>query len=93
MPDRHGWQADALYSALDGRQVGSLGRFWQIRVYGIFEDNDLRWVQAALIGTPVLDVVVRLSSTVDPRGVLEAIGAWLTDRQILHVCASNVLER
>ena len=82
VPDTHATgqavEADAVFKELDGLELLPQGP--HLRVYSIFDQNDVRWIQYALEApSPTLMGTLRLTVADTPEQVVRTLRAWLVD--------------
>jgi hypothetical protein len=70
---------ERLFEALDGRTVGLFHRRWEIRVFGITEQNGWRWLQLTLAGEPEHMLTLRTSVWAGVDETLREVSRWLAN--------------
>jgi hypothetical protein len=73
------WQAQRLFTELDGRDLQVNGESWHLEVYGILEDAGKRWVQLALDGPTHQMLTLALAARSSVEQVIRALSKWLED--------------
>ena len=72
--------ADVLFDALDGLELVPQGP--HMRVYSIFDQDDVRWIQYALEeARPTFMGTLRMTVADSADQVVGALRSWLVDRQ------------
>ena len=98
VPDTHDTgqavEADAIFEELDGLELLPEGP--HLRVYSIFDQDDVRWIQYALEApSPKLMGTLRLTVGHGPEDIVRTLRAWLVDgdRGAVAVTSAVLLDR
>ena len=71
--------AEQIFEALDGHKVSSEGSDWNVCVFSVTDENDLRWVQLSLEGRGRQILTMRLAPTHPPDRAFASLSHFLID--------------
>ncbi len=70
---------DCLFAALDGQALRIGDREWRLRVYGVIDLADRRWVQLEIDGDRPQVLTLRLGPFEGPQQAVHTLSTWLAN--------------
>ena len=83
--------ADEIFAALDGQSLSSNSGDWNVYVFSVTDQDDLRWVQLALDGCSRQILTLRLAPTQDPNQAFASLSYFLADPMATDDVRSHVV--
>ena len=84
---------EALFAALDGRELAVLGKRWRVEVFSVCELGGRRYVQIALQGDTQYMLTLRIAPKAELRDLIPCLLTWVqhpsSTGEILDVPSQN----